>query len=179
MLRVRDLLTALMLAQFAWGGSALAQTVGRGNIGRARRRTSASVALPGRTLLGRTRGFPGVIQRGPTPLSATATPAPYIGARSDPGAVERSDRRVGSLPLCGQFLTTNSYFVPFNSESEWKAFIDNAPVSHSADTYCSRATQISVEPEAVCTQYTPVSPPPAFALPYARNGNGDPTADRS
>ena len=178
MTRVRDLLTTLMLAQFAWGGSALAQTVPdeATSDGLAKNECLSSAAAP--DAAASDAGVSWCYTKGAyISLSATATPAPYIGARSDPGSVEHP---IDVWEICRYVdnFSTNSYFVPFNSESEWKAFIDNAPVSHSADTYCSRATQISVEPEAVCTQYTPVSPPPAFALPYARNGNGDPTADQ-
>jgi hypothetical protein len=131
-----------MLAQLAWGDSALAQTAPSEETwdGLAKNECLSSATAPGAAAPD--AGVSWCYTNGAyTSLSATATPAPYIGARSDPGDAGGPIDVWERCRYVDNPSTTTSYFVPFNSEPEWKAFTENAPVSHSADTLCSRATQ--------------------------------------
>ncbi len=100
----------------------------------------------------------------------------YDAARSDQGAAacpvdiwnalreSKSCRYVDNKSSPGV-----SIFVPFRTEVEWKAFLDNKPAYISIEN-CTRGLATSIPPDANCLPVPPATsvPPVQISLPYAR-----------
>jgi hypothetical protein len=99
------------------------------------------------------------------------TPSPYVGAASTPG------NAAGAIDVWGYCRYVNditdgpgqeSGWVPFRSQTEWTAFIKNAPPSLFNLITCARPETVQLTPDSRCGSPVPVSE--TVNLPYDPTG---------
>jgi hypothetical protein len=128
MRRLRALLTALLLVQFGWAGGAEAQTGTSSSTPQSGNSSSSSLTSDEcASTTNPSTGTSCYTANGAYVSPPTQVPAPYVGARSDPGDGGGAIDVWGLCRYVDDVSTATSLFVPFRSAPEWSAFIDNAP----------------------------------------------------